>query len=76
MKNILSKSISVLLLLVVTSISAQDFQGKAVYQTKTSLNIDLAGSGIPADRIKMIKERMKGQLEKTFILSFGIVCQK
>ncbi len=70
MKSNLLKSISVVFLLIVTTISAQDFQGKAVYQTKTSLNIDLSGSGIPADRIKMIQERMKNQLEKTFVMTF------
>ena len=32
--------------------------------------MDFAGMGIPADRIKMIQERMKNQLEKTFILNF------
>jgi GLPGLI family protein len=32
--------------------------------------MDLSGSGIPADRIKMIQERMKSQLEKTFVLNF------
>ena len=31
----------------------------------------MASSGIPADRIKMIEERMKNQLEKTFILTFN-----
>jgi len=59
------------MLLVVSVLQAQDFQGKAVYQTKSSMNIDLAGSGIPADRIKMIKERMKNQLEKTYVLTFN-----
>ncbi len=49
---------------------AQDFQGKATYQSKTVIDVDLAGSGIPADRVKQIKERMKSQLEKTYILTF------
>jgi len=71
MNKILLKSITLLMLLVVSVLQAQDFQGKAVYQTKSSMNIDLAGSGIPADRIKMIKERMKNQLEKTYVLTFN-----
>lgn len=71
MKNFLFKSIALVLLLNVVTINAQDFQGKAIYQTKTTMDIDLANSGIPADRIKMIKERMKSQLEKTFVLTFN-----
>ena len=57
-------------LLVQTALSAQDFQGSAVYQTKTKFDIDLAASGIPADRIKRIEEMMKNQMEKTYILTF------
>jgi len=70
MKNILLKSITSILLLVITTISAQDFQGKAVYQTKSTMEMDLAGSGIPADRVKRIEEMMKNQLEKTYTLTF------
>ena len=71
MNNIFLKITSVILFLTVTSISAQDFQGQAVYQTKSTLDMDFAGSGIPADRIKRIKEMMKNQLEKTYTLSFN-----
>lgn len=56
--------------LVQTALSAQDFQGSAVYQTKTKVEMDLAASGIPADRIKQIEEMMKNQMEKTFVLTF------
>ena len=71
MKNFLQKSIAIVLLLIVTTVSAQDFQGKAIYQTKSTIEMDLAGSGIPADRIKRIKEMMKNQLEKTYTLTFN-----
>jgi GLPGLI family protein len=70
MKSIRFKSIAVIFLLMFTSINGQDFQGKAVYQSKTKIEMDLSGSGIPADRIKMIQERMKNQLEKTYVLTF------
>ncbi|WP_372800547.1 GLPGLI family protein [Lutibacter sp.] len=70
MKNAFFKYSSFILLLVAVNLKAQEFQGKATYQTKSSINIDLESSGIPADRIKMIKERMKNQLEKTFVLTF------
>jgi len=71
MNNFLFKSLAIFLVLLTVTIDAQDFQGKAVYQTKTTMDIDLANSGIPADRIKMIKERMKSRLEKTFVLTFN-----
>lgn len=53
-----------------TSLIAQDFQGKAYYQSKTSIDLDLENRQIPADRKKQIMERMKNQLEKTYELSF------
>lgn len=63
--------LSVIMLFISSVLSAQDFQGKAVYQTKTKVEMDLASSGIPADRIKQIEEMMKNQLEKTYELSFN-----
>ncbi|WP_111708789.1 GLPGLI family protein [Lutibacter citreus] len=71
MKNIVIKSLPILMLFAISSLSAQDFQGKAIYQTKSTMDMDFSGTGIPADRIKMIKERMKGFLEKTFVLTFN-----
>ena len=71
MIKILLKSIVLVFLLVQTALSAQDFQGIAVYQTKTKIDMDLAASGIPADRIKFIEEMMKNQMEKTYILTFN-----
>ena len=73
MKSILFKSSLIFLLFISSSIFAQDFQGKVTYMSKTTLDIDFSASGIPADRIQMIKERMKSQLEKTFELSFDKV---
>ena len=70
MLNVLLKSIVLVFLLIQTALSAQNFQGSAVYQTKTKVVMDLAASGIPADRIKRIEEMMKNQMEKTYILTF------
>ena len=53
-----------------TSLVAQDFQGKAIYQSKTTIDFDLESSQIPADRKKQIMERMKNAFEKTYELSF------
>ncbi|MBT8385673.1 MAG: GLPGLI family protein [Bacteroidia bacterium] len=70
MNNVI-KMLTLILLLISATATAQEFQGKATYQTKTTLDLDLANSGIPADRIKMIKERMKSRLEKTYELNFN-----
>ena len=70
MNKVIIKSIVVILLFATSIIQAQEFQGKAVYQTKTKMDMDFAGSGIPADRIKMIKVRMKNRLEQTYELTF------
>ena len=70
MKSIRFISIAVIFLSMFASINAQEFQGKAVYQSKTKIEMDLSESGMPADRIKIIQERMKNRLEKTYELTF------
>lgn len=54
-------------------VSAQDFQGVATYQTKTSIDFDGFGGPqqLSEEQKKQIAERMKSMLEKTFILSFN-----
>ncbi len=50
----------------------QDFQGKAIYESKTS--VDLSNFGRPdmsAEQKKRIQERIKRNFEKTFVLSFN-----
>lgn len=71
MKNSLLKITALILVIFSTSLNAQDFQGKATYLSKTTLDIDFSSSGIPADRIKMIKDRMKNRLEKTYEFTFN-----
>ncbi|MFD1294740.1 GLPGLI family protein [Lutibacter holmesii] len=71
MKNYLLKISTLILLLFTISLNAQDFQGKATYFSKTTLDIDFSASGIPADRVKMMKERMKSNLEKTYQFTFN-----
>ena len=56
------------------SVSAQDFQGMAVYESKTStaeMEKSISGNkDITPDMQKMIQDRMKAMFEKTFILNF------
>ena len=53
-----------------SSIQAQDFQGKAVYMSKTKIEFNLEGRNIPAAQREMIEKRMKEFSEKTFELDF------
>lgn len=64
--------ISGVMLLFCTSLKAQEFQGKAYYQSKTSMDMDNFGNNQMSDQQKkMMAERMKSMLEKTYILSFN-----
>lgn len=72
MNKLLFAAISLLFGLT-TIASAQGFQGKAVYESKTVIKMDFSGRNIPEDRKKMIMERMKKAGEKTFVLSFNQV---
>ena len=54
-----------------TMYAQQNFQGKAIYQSKTTVDLDNWGnSQLSEERKKQIMERMKSMLEKTFILDF------
>ena len=52
---------------------SQDFQGKAYYMSKTSLDLGQWGSTMSTEQKNQMKERMKNMLEKTFILTFNKV---
>ena len=56
-----------------TALQAQEFQGKAYYESRTTIKMDFGGRNIPEDRKQMILERMKKAGEKTFVLSFNRV---
>lgn len=63
--------ISLLALLSITAYSQKDFQGRAIYKSKTTMDMDFGGRQISEDQKKRIKERMKGMLEKTYVLNFN-----
>ena len=65
---------SLFLLVFITSNAQKDFQGMAVYESKTSTSdfksrLD-GNKEITPEMQKMIEERMKKMFEKTFILNF------
>jgi GLPGLI family protein len=71
MNNFLLKVTTALIMLATTLLYAQDFQGKAIYQSKTSFNVDMSKSGMPPEMVKRIQSRMKSMGENTFILNFN-----
>ena len=73
MKTPVLKLAILLLILCISTVSfAQDFQGKAYYMSKTTIDMDdFGGSDLSPERKKQIQERMKSFLEKQYILTFN-----
>jgi GLPGLI family protein len=74
MKTFLIKlSILLLILLAPVSIIAQEFQGKAYYSSKTTMDMSRFNRGgqMSEQQKKQMEERMKPFLEKTFVLTFN-----
>ncbi|WP_027125766.1 GLPGLI family protein [Gelidibacter mesophilus] len=72
MKSFSITLISGVILLFSGVLTAQDFQGRAYYQSKTTMDMDnFGGNQMSGQQKKMIAERMKSMLEKNFILSFN-----
>lgn len=62
----------VLFLMPTQFIEAQEFQGRAIYQTKTTMDMgNWGGREMSEQQRKQIMERMKGFLEKTYVLTFN-----
>ena len=71
--NSIKLIVSCLVFFVTLTITAQqDFQGKAYYFSKTSLDMaNFGGREMSADMKKQISERMKSMFEKTYVLTFN-----
>lgn len=69
----MKKGIAILLLIFSVTITAQNnFQGRAIYQSKTTVDMSGWGGGqMTEQRKKQIMARMKNMLEKTYILNFN-----
>jgi GLPGLI family protein len=68
------QTLSLLLLLCISTISfaQQNFQGKAYYMSKTTMDLDQwGGREMSPEQKKRIQERMKSFLEKEYILTFN-----
>ncbi|WP_298779973.1 GLPGLI family protein [uncultured Polaribacter sp.] len=67
------KLISTLLLafITITTFAQKEFQGKATYMSKTTMDMSRFGDQISEQRKKQIMARAKSFLEKTYTLSFN-----
>lgn len=73
MKSLYIKISCVFFLALSNSIFAQkDFQGKAFYESKTTMDMEgWGGRQLSEEQKKQMAERMKNMLEKTYILTFN-----
>ena len=66
-----NKSILGFLLLFSTTVFSQNFQGKAIYQTKTAFDLKLDSSRVSTEQQERIQQRMKSMFEKVYVLDFN-----
>ena len=71
MKKNIIKIAAVLILLITTAVNAQDFQGKAYYQTKQTFKVKADTTKVETEMQKQIREMIHKQYERTFILTFN-----
>ncbi|OIQ28788.1 MAG: GLPGLI family protein [Bacteroidetes bacterium MedPE-SWsnd-G2] len=67
----LIKIIAVAILLSVSGLSAQNFQGQATYKTKRKVDVKLDSTQMSGEMQQRMMEMLKKQFEKTFVLSFN-----
>ena len=78
MKSFIIKlKITFFFLLVLTLGNAQDFQGVATYESKTTIDFDSFGNRggrqLTEEQKKQFSERLRSSLEKTYTLRFNPV---
>jgi len=71
MTRIILKITIAIILFVSNIVNAQDFQGKAYYQTKRNVSVKLDSTTIQDEQQKAIQEMIRKQFEKTYILTFN-----
>ena len=72
MKNLFLRKVLILFNLVIPIfLVAQDFQGKAYYFSKSTMELGSFGARMSEAQKKQIQENLKNRLEKTYILTFN-----
>ncbi len=63
--------VTILIVLITIPGFSQSFKGKAIYKSKTTVDLDNWGNNqMSEQQKKMIMERMKSMFEKTYVLNF------
>ena len=63
--------LSIVAFLITLSIFSQDFQGKAYYVSKSTMDLGNWGARMSQAQKQQVYERLKNRLEKTYILTFN-----
>ncbi|WP_299668676.1 GLPGLI family protein [uncultured Polaribacter sp.] len=72
MNAIISKFVLCTAIILVTlSTNAQDFSGKAIYVSKSKMDLGTWGARLSEARKKEVASRLKNRLEKTYVLNFN-----
>ncbi|WP_299125212.1 GLPGLI family protein [uncultured Tenacibaculum sp.] len=58
------------LFISISGFSQTNFQGKAIYKSKTTIDSNFGGRQMSEERKKQILQRMKSMLEKAYVLNF------
>ncbi len=69
--KLIKSTLAVLTIFLSLSLYAQDFQGKAYYFKKTTMELGNWGAQMSEAQKKQVYERLKNRLEKTYILTFN-----
>ena len=69
--NIKNISLLLIVLFISNTITAQDFQGIAIYKSQRKLSIKLDSTQMDSDRHQDMMAMLQKQFEKTYILSFN-----
>ena len=70
-KFIANNYFNLLVFFISAGLYAQDFQGKAYYFSKSTMELGSWGSRMSEAQKKQIQERLKNRLEKTYVLTFN-----
>jgi GLPGLI family protein len=71
MKIKLKYSFFAISLLFAIASNAQEFQGRAIYASKTLHNVVFESKGMSDEKVKALTEKMNKMFEKTFVLNFN-----
>ena len=73
MKSLIKKTLlSFFIIFISINFYGQSFQGKAVYKSKTKMELGNWGARMSEGQKKQIAARLKNRLEKTYILTFNM----